>query len=243
MHNCNQCCFAQVENGKQIACLANKYEYVKIQDLEAKASNDDGFFELERLCLYKRKADWEEGEDLDYKLKKAYSQLFPNIGFCIDDDSEDPNDLENLIQQFEKVDYPKNRIYVVIYSNFNRAGARIPKLLTRLRYSSINNCHAVFKIEDNILENETTIFKKMDLSTFLCRISSNSKIDLQKSLNNINQKTNSELARMLVFKNNDAVFLNKTYVSTSYLNYNDYNKMQEAILKKTEGTEFIYNIT
>ena len=229
-----------MKDGNQISCFADKYKYVKAQNPNQK--NDKVFFELDRVCLYKRSKEWESSKSLEEKLKEVESQLVPNIGFCIDDDSDNPDDLVNLLEQFIKIDYPKNRIFITIYSNFNKAGARIPKLLSNLRANLITNCCCVFKVEDNTFENETSIFQKMLDSTLFARVSSKSKVDLQKSLSTINKKLNNELAKLLVIKNEDVLFISKTYVSKNYLKYKDYNKMQADLFKKVQGTEFIHNI-
>jgi hypothetical protein len=240
MFSCNKCCFAEMKDGNQISCFADKYKYVKAQNPNQK--NDKVFFELDRVCLYKRSKEWESSKSLEEKLKEVESQLVPNIGFCIDDDSDNPDDLVNLLEQFIKIDYPKNRIFITIYSNFNKAGARIPKLLSNLRANLITNCCCVFKVEDNTFENETSIFQKMLDSTLFARVSSKSKVDLQKSLSTINKKLNNELAKLLLIKNEDVLFISKTYVSKNYLKYKDYNKMQADLFKKVQGTEFIHNI-
>ena len=72
--------------------------------------------------------------------------------------------------------------------------------------------------------------------------SSKAEFDLQKSVDQINKISNDELRQVLVFKNRDAVFINKTYVSKSYLEYLDYSKMQDDVLKKVNDTEFLYII-
>jgi hypothetical protein len=105
------------------------------------------------------------------------------------------------------------------------------------------NCWSVFIVQNNTAENETSVFTKLAEATFLARLSSKTKTNLQKTVEVINTKTNDELAPVLVFKNEDGVFINKTYVSRFYLEYLDYNKMQEAILNKVDNTEYLYNIT
>lgn len=238
MFSCKNCCFSKLENDKQVECLAGKDKYV----VSDKKLTEDGVFLLDRLCLYKRKSDWESEKSNEEKVELARNQLFPNIGICLNDDSQDPNDLENLIDQIINTDYPKDRIGLVIYSNFNKAGARIPKILSRVRSKKIM-CSAVFIVEDNCFENETSVFKKLADATFLTKISSKSKVNINKSLSTINQLANDELKQILVFKNEDALFINKTYVSRSYLEFLNYKKMEEAIYKKVIDTEFLHIIT
>jgi hypothetical protein len=241
MKNCNKCCFAKVENGKQVDCLASKHKYLGFEKTKEPAATTDGFFNLDRLCLYKRSDGWESKKTTQEKLELARDQVTPNIGICIDDDSENPDDLENLIEQIVNLDYPKNRIKIIIYAYFNKAGARIPTLLAKMRSEKIN-CWSVFIVQDNVFENETSVFKKLNESTFLSKMSSTTKINLQKTVEQINRTANDELQPVLVFKSQDSYFINKTYVSNSYLKYQDYNKMQEAILKKVTNTEYLYNI-
>lgn len=236
MYNCEGCCFAQLEDGKQVACLADKYKY-----LTSNESSENNFFELSRICLYKRVKDWESDKTIEEKVEAAKQQLTPNIGICIDDDSDNPDDLESIVNNVINLDYPRNRIKVVIYSHFDKAGARIPGLLTKMRSAGIN-CWSVFIVQNNTAENETSVFTKLAEATFLAKLSSKTKMDLQKTVEVINAKTNDELAPVLVFKNEDGVFINKTYVSRFYLEHLDYNKMQEAILNKVINTEYLYNI-
>lgn len=238
MFDCKDCCFAKMDNGKQTQCLSDKFKYVADQE----KLNENEFFTLDRLCLYKRKSDWEKDKTDEEKIELARKQLYPNIGVCLDDDSDEPDDLENLLNQLINIDYPKDRIGVVIYSKFNRTGARVPKLLSKLRSNGIV-CSSVFVVEDNIPENETSVFKKLSDATFLTKLSSRSKVDFNKSFNEINKLTNDQLKQLLVFKNEDALFINKTYVSRSYLEYLDYKNMQEAIYKKVVDTEFLHIIT
>jgi hypothetical protein len=237
MYNCEGCCFAQTEDKKQVGCLAGKHKY-----LTSSENSENNFFELNRICLYKRVEDWESDKTTEEKLEVAKQQLTPNIGICIDDDSDDPNDLEAVVNKVINLDYPRGRIKVVIYSHFNKAGARIPGLLTKMRSAGVN-CWSVFIVQNNTAENETSVFTKLAEATFLARLSSKTKTNLQKTVEVINTKTNDELAPVLVFKNEDGVFINKTYVSRFYLEYLDYNKMQEAILNKVDNTEYLYNIT
>ena len=63
------------------------------------------------------------------------------------------------------------------------------------------------------------------------------------AINEINKLTNDQLKQLLVFKNEDALFINKTYVSRSYLEYLDYKNMQEANYKKVVDREFLHIIT
>jgi len=67
----------------------------------------------------------------------------PNIGICIDDDSENPEDLENIINKIINLEYPRNKIKIVIYSIFDKVAARIPALVSKLRSENIR-CSAVF---------------------------------------------------------------------------------------------------
>lgn len=241
MYNCKDCCFAKIENQKQVECLADKYKYLKCKDSEKNSA--DNFFELDRLCLYKRKHDWKKEDTNENRLEVARKQLFPNIGICLDDDSEDPDDLENIINKVINIDYPKNKIKVIIYSRFNKAGARIPVLLSKMRLQNIN-CWSVFVVDENfVTENETSVFKKLTEATFLAKLSSKTKVDLQKTVNKINEISNDELRPVLVFKNEDALFLSKSLVSRSYLDYLNYSKMEKAILNKVTNTEHLYNIT
>ena len=239
MFNCKGCCFAKIEKGHQEKCLADKYKYLKDED----AKTENGVFVYDRLCLYKRKEDWNKDKTNEERLEIARDQLFPNIGICLDDDSADPSDLENLVDQLVNIDYPKNRIGVVIYSQFNKAGARIPKILNKMKLNGIATCSSVFIIQDNVFENETSVFKKLANATFLTKLSSKSKVNFQKSFNFINKTFNDELQQVLVFKNEDALFLDKSYVSRSYLEYLDYEKMQKAIYNKVTDTEFLHIIT
>lgn len=239
MFNCEGCCFTQLEDGKQVACLADKHKHLKGEDTKT----ENGVFSYDRLCLYKRRADWNKDKTDEERLEIARDQLFPNIGICLDDDSEDPSDLENIVDQLINIDYPKNRIGVVIYSRFDKAGARIPKILNKMKLNGIVTCSSVFIIQDNVFENETSVFKKLANATFLTKISSKSKVNLQKSFNFINKTFNDELQQVLAFKNEDVLFLDKSYVSRSYLEYLDYGKMQKAIYNKVTGTEFLHIIT
>lgn len=238
MYNCKNCCFAKIEDGHQEKCLAGKYKYLQ-NDTHIKT--EDGIFTYDRLCLYKRDDEWQKNKTVQEKLELAREQLFPNIGICIDDDSENLDDLENIINQISSVNYPVGKIAVVIYSTYDKSGARIPRLLSKLRLKKIL-CYAVFIVEDNTFENETSVFKKLADATFLTKISSKTKVNLQKSLDEINKKSNDELKRILVFKNEDALFINKTYVSRFYLEYLDYGKMQDAIFNKVIDTEFLHTI-
>lgn len=238
MLDCSGCCFADMSNDKQVSCIADKYKYLQKEN----SQKDNKFFELDRMCLYKRREDWKKDLSREEKINEAHDQLIPNIGFCIDDDSEDPNDLENLLNKFWNIDYPRNRIFVTIYSTYDKRGARVPKLLSGLRMNNIPLCSSVFKVSEDVFENETTVFQKMSDASFLTRISSNSNIEVQKCLDVINTKINRELGKFLMFRNNDALFINKLYVSQSYLSYKDYNKMQKDLLSKVIDTEFLYDI-
>ena len=148
-----------------------------------------------------------------------------------------------IVDQLINIDYPKNRIGVVIYSQFNKAAARIPKILNKMKLNGIATCSSVFIIQDNVFENETSVFKKLANATFLTKLSSKSKVNFQKSFNFMNKTFNDELQQVLVFKNEDALFLDKSYVSRSYLEYLDYGKMQKAIYNKVTDTEFLHIIT
>jgi len=238
MFNCKDCSFAKIENGHQEKCLADKYKYLQ-DDKDVKT--EDGMFVYDRLCLYKRSAEWQKEKTTEEKLEIAREQLFPNIGICLDDDSENPEDLENIVNQIINLEYPKGKVRVVIYSFFTKAGARIPSILTKMRSAGIS-CSSVFIIEDKVFENETSVFKKLAESTFLTKLSSKSSVNLQKSLEEINLKFNDELKTILVFKNEDAYFINKTYVSQSYLEFQDYAKMQKSIFNKVTNTEYLHII-
>ena len=241
MINCSGCCFAVLENDTQSGCEADKLKYLSFERFEEPAKTL-GLFDLERPCLYKRDNKWKTESTIEEKLKIARDQLFPNLGICIDDDSDKAEDLESLLKKIYNSDYPKNRIFIVIYARFDKGAARIPKLLNNLKSNLLTNCCAVFKIEDNVYENETSIFKKMSNATFLSRISSKSNIDFNKVFNEINKSHNDELSKTLIFKNEDLHFINKTLVSNAYLEFKDYKKMEESLIKKVQDTEYLKSI-
>lgn len=110
MFNCKDCCFAKIEDGHQERCLADKYKYLQ-NDTHIKTA--DGIFTYDRLCLYKRKSDWEKDKSDEQRIKLAREQLYPNIGICLDDDSDEPDDLENLLNQLIDVDYPKKGLVLL----------------------------------------------------------------------------------------------------------------------------------
>ena len=166
----------------------------------------------------------------------------PNIGICIDDDSDNLEDLHNIIDKIINLKYPKNKIKIVIYSNFDKTAARIPALVSKLRSENIR-CSAVFVVEDNVFENETSVFTKLKNATFLAKISSKSNINLQKMLDKINQIYNDESKQVLVYQDKSNIFIDKDYVSKNYLKHMNYSKMEKAILNKVTDTEYLYKIT
>lgn len=238
MQNCKNCCFAKIENGHQEKCLADKYKYLQ-NDTDIKT--EDGIFTYDRLCLYKRSTDWNKDKTDEEKIEICRNDLFPNVGICLDDDSDDPQDLENIVNQLINLKYPKRRVGVVIYTHFNKAAARIPKILNKLRHAGFP-CSSVFIIENNTPENETSVFKKLTDANFLIKLSSKSNICIDKSLHIINKKVNEELSQILVFKIDDTLIINKTLVSKVYLDHLDYKKMEKAIYNKVVDTEFLYDI-
>lgn len=228
-----------MQDGHQVKCLADKYKYLQSDEYK---KTENGTFTYDRLCLYKRRKDWLADKTTQEKIEHARSQLFPNIGICLEDDSNNPEDLENIIEQLVNLDYPKNKVKVVICSDFKKTSARIPAILGRLRSIGIS-CSAVFIIsKGDVFENETSVFKKLAKATFLTKISSFANIDLQRTVNEINKKSNDELKQLLVFKSGDSYFINTTYVSRSYLDHQDYRKMEEAIVSKVTNTEYLYTI-
>lgn len=241
MPNCKGCCFVKAEDNKQVGCIADKFKYLRLNTAEE--STDDGFFNIDRNCLYKRKEDWSSDLTDKQKIEKARSQLTPNIGICIDDDSEDPKDLENIIEKICNSNYPKNRLMISIFSDFGKSAARIPKIVSKVKSKLITSCFAVFKIEDNVYENETNLFRKMSNSTFLCRISSKSDLEFDEVFNQIDKLFNQELSKVLIFESKGNYFISKSLVSSAYLDFKDYNKMQESLVENIKGTEYFIDIT
>jgi len=233
MNNCKDCCFAKIEDGIQERCLAGKYKYLQ-DDYHIKT--EDGIFTFDRPCLYKRPKCWNESETTETKLEIARKDLFPNIGMCIQYDYSEEG-LINLTDQIKNLNYPTNRLFVIFYSDFSKDSLVVHNCQKEIQKREIN-CLSVFKIEDNIYENETSIFKNLSDSTFVLNINSSSEVDFQKSLDYINKEFNDRLSECLVFQDKDAVFISSRYVSKSYLEFKNYSKMQNNILQKVKGTKY-----
>lgn len=241
MDSCKSCTFATIENDKQTGCYFNRIELLN-PSYESDDSRD-GFYQFDRLCLLKRKDGWEHDKTIEERAKLSRTQIMPNIGFCILDDSDNPDHLENIINSFKDIEYPKNRIGIVIYSKFGKPASRIPKLISELKASGISYVYAVFSVaHEDVFENETSVFEKLADATFLAKISSlgETNLDINKPCFILDSLINDKLAKVLVFNRNGINYIYKSMVSSEYLKYKDYELMEKEIVKKVSNTEFYF---
>lgn len=192
------------------------------------------------VCNLKRLADWHHAEQ-DDALEVATLNVMPLFGIVLFDSTEDDSRVFETIDELMKIDYPENRVRLVISSKSKDRSEKILHAASRLR-QKFSDCIVDFHFEENKAEEEYIAFSKLSEATYFVKLEHNANIYHDMFLM-INDLINNQLQNAAVFEleNNGSIIMKKIVIS-AYLDYNNYDKMQQGLFEKAKASNLYYFI-
>lgn len=254
--DCKQCIFAQygqelnVLTGMpanpssadmQIGCGCDRL-YTFEDRNEAYRTVGKPYYQLTKFCNMYRTDDWRT------EVQKKYAEEFdtpnhsfledlvdiaryevkPLFGVAVWDVNEGSfEDLENTTLNLMNIDYPRNKIKVMISTFTTRGVNKVSDLVNRLQVDIKNSAATFHMVEDRKIR-DTDIFKKLVEASFFVLIKSGATLP-SGLFNRIDESVNDDLEKVCMWEGDGYTVINKRVATSLYLQFNDYEKMVDHI--------------
>jgi len=219
------CKFNRIDKYKNL----NKVYYYE----EAPVIND--------LCNLCRTNEWADSKE--NAMKEARNSVMPSFGIAVLD--MDNEGLDNIVSNLMDIDYPENLIRIIFYTSKSNMQEKIPllhKLQTKFKKSKI--CFELQQREKEEIDSE--VFQYLVSSDYFVKVYPYSNIysDMFLMIDNlINEKLTSYACYEFDHKNKKSgSIIQKNIVRKIYLQYHDYDKMQEDLFTQSKHSKLFCRI-
>lgn len=167
--NCENCVFA-ITNDKSVqhGCRANRIEQINQTSFKNKGflieRSTTGFFELKKFCNLYRDEKWlklNKSEDTTELLHNARMEILPSFGIVINDSQiRSIDELNHTVQSLLSIEYPHDKLKIIISTLTNRNVTDIVKLVNELKQKFIH-AEAIIHNHNITRVRDTECFKKL----------------------------------------------------------------------------------
>lgn len=221
---CYGCKFAKKVGNIQVGCLAERIKKLKERnEVEIIKEDNESIYSLNRFCnLFRDK-------ESDTTLEEARIEIEPTFGISIYDDGK-PFDIEKTINSILECDYNKKKIAVVITSVNSKDVSRMTHMINLLITAGATRSKLVLSGDVPTRIRDFDCFNYLRGFNYLIKMNSGDVID-NTFFKDIDISINDSLAKNIVFTKNDITCTSFSAINGQYLNYNDFDKTNEAIIK------------
>ena len=230
---CKSCMFYNTTPSKgEKGCIADRLKKIEL------AKNPVGF------CTLYRPKDLDTGDKTREEfLEFCKDQVGCTFGIILYDDSKDKRAIRKTIDSIAKVNYPKEKFFVVL-SVFEKTlldrNSSIPQYVDHYNELSSHdvNCQITFhKDFCNVYDRESEIFQKIVDKTHFINMDAGSLID-EDFLKFVNDTIQAmEKSVVTESPNGEVTCIPKSIANRFYLNYKDYRKMLSEVIKESKKTD------
>ena len=230
---CKTCMFYDKSvDVKEEGCIADRLKRIE------SARNPVGF-----CTLHRPRGLGTKDKTREEFLELSEDQSACTFGIILYDDSKNKRAIRRTIDSIAKVNYPKEKFFVVL-SIFEKTlldrNSSIPQYVDHYNELSSRdvNCQITFhKDFCNAYERESEIFQKIVDKTHFINMDAGSLID-ENFLKFVND-TAQAMEKNIVTENpnGEVVCIPKSVANGFYLNYKDYRKMLSEVIKESKKTD------
>lgn len=233
---CEQCVFCETEDQRQVGCRADRL--AKFKDANQAVKLDSGFYQIQRFCNFYRNDEWKHSKEKD-NLKIAEKEA--QLSFCIIVfDEEDDSLLERCVNGLMNIDYPPEKLKIILSSPRVSDVRKLVELTNRLT-EKFKNSKLLISIQNEKSKIEYEAFSQNNNKSHFVKMNHNSVIP-KNMLTEINDSLNNKLEKVVVFKCEDIIAMPFALVSSEYLKHGDFDIMGQAIVEQTKGTRLFKRI-
>jgi hypothetical protein len=237
--NCRDCIFVIEEDGDQVGCSVNRID--KISQKEVVQENGHSSFVISRLCNLYRGKDWNAGEA---DTEKAIKESAVRFGIILNVTNISKQSLNAALETFKSIDYPKDKISVVLsHAIFTDNAVKKKRLVAKLRLglSSQNYDSVILEAVDGGSQ-EVDSIRLSHKSMYLTIINPEDKIK-NSDFHAINNRVNADYKPVaLAISEDNVVFSLTAYVNLNYIRFGSYQKTVSELYKESEPTETLIKI-
>lgn len=230
--NCFDCVFYDGNN-----CEANRLSVMESKQriIETEPHR------LYGICNLKRNNEWSNAEEAN-RLEIAKKDIMPLFGIALFDTDEKESKIFQTIDKIIDIDYPSDKVKVIISTKCKERSEQLLVASQERIKSKFHHSYIDFHFYEDNLEEEYQAFNKLNKATYLVKLNHDGFIPSDMFLM-INDLINEQLEKAAIFKlpNNGSIIM-KNLVSSSYLEYNNYDMMVEDLCKKAAEKNLYYEI-
>jgi len=193
------------------------------------------------ICNLKRLKSWKFSKEED-ALGIARKHLMPLFGIAVFDSEDNESKILETIKKLKQIDYPVDKIKIVISSKNKSRSEVIVSALYDLK-QKFPHCYADFHFKKDKKEEEFEAFKKLVKAHYFVKLEHEAEIAWDVFLM-IDDLINNQMKNAAIFElpENGSIIMKKL-VSSSYLEYNDYDKMTQELISQSKLHNLYYKIT
>ena len=236
--SCKKCIFASQE-GEEFTCRAGRLD--KFLKLGKAERADDGCYQLKQFCNLYRPEKWVfAGEDIEDSLERAKKQSKCSFGIVLEVNNKE--ELERSINSIKNIDYPKNKIGIVISTKFKEIHSETIVTAVEDLQKEGYVCRSVTHLVDDIPSKDKDAFSEVMHRRYSMILKIKGGGVVKKHFFSwIDKSVNSELALTSFFEEEggSTVAVPFGVVNTCYLDFLDYDAMIDE-LRKTSRDQGSY---
>ena len=192
------------------------------------------------ICNLKRLESWQFSKEKD-ALDTARKHIMPLFGIAVFDSEDDGTKILETIKKLKEIDYPKDKIKIVISSRNQDRVEEIVSALYDLK-QKFPHCYVDFHFKKDKKEEEFEAFKKLIKADYFVKLEHEAQIPSDVFLM-IDDLINNQMKNAAIFElpKNGSIIMKKV-VNSSYPEYNDYDKMTKQLITESKTRNLYYKI-
>ncbi len=198
----------------------------------------DNPHKIHGICNLKRLESWQFSKEED-ALDIARKHVMPLFGIAVFDSEDDDTKILETIKKLKEIDYPKDKIKIVISSKNQGKAEEIVSALYDLK-QKFRHCYVDFHFKKDKKEEEFEAFKKLIKASYFVKLEHDAQIPSDVFLM-IDDLTNNQMKNAAIFElpKNGSIIM-KRVVNSSYPEYNDYDKMTKQLIVESKNRNLYY---
>lgn len=232
--SCKDCKFAIYEGKTQTGCEAGRAEVYMENGMGFEAyDKDKEFYVINTLCSYKIEKKY------DLSLEQIKQIRKKSFGIAVYIEDKDAKGLEETVESICNIDYDHSSISVCISHSYKLLDLeftnKMKKQMRALEGAGFSSINVV--VYGNERQRDYDTFKKIARQNYITKLNVGQTID-QYTYGKIDYVINERLERFLLFEDSGCRTILFKAVNSRYLDHNDYDKMEEALLEESKAEGF-----
>lgn len=221
--DCSECVFAIIDADKnnQTGCKANRLDNL-IRLKKAHKKDLEQFYTLTQFCNMYR------SEECSVEI--ARQQAEPLFGIVIHhEESNSLQDVENTVRSILDIDYPSNKVKIIISSPSVKYFQSLMHLVNIVK-EKFQHCELILHSHNNVRIRDTECFKKLKEASFFVKIISGKTIE-SNIFKTIDKLINEYLNQLCMIETEAVTIILKRVMNEIYLKYQNYDLATNYIRK------------